>query len=172
VTDDNLSIIIHELVKTGDLRQDNPSHYNRIEWLIIHNACKKDREQSDDNDGGDNSPPSSEALNPKSLNRWSYRPVWRYRTSLNSDAFIEKCREAIQEVRDDKVEANEMPLQKNEGKRKLQMDSKLRTFLIETDLTSKAISCREICEEFEGSIVTRLRAGIDSGADISTVELD
>ena len=58
MTDDNLSIIIHELVKAGDLRQDNPSHYNRIEWLIIHNACKKDREQSDDNDGGDNSPPS------------------------------------------------------------------------------------------------------------------
>jgi len=91
VTDDNLSIIIHELVKAGDLRQDNPSHYNRIEWLIIHNACKKDREQSDDNDGGDNSPPSmvicgerpacSEARDPKSLNRWS----------VMGDAFIENC---------------------------------------------------------------------------------
>ena len=209
----NVDIIIHELVQAGDLRQDNPSHYNRIEWLIIHNACKKDREvrvrevadtspttgredarlreQSDDNDGGGNSPPSP-ILDPrkasfthrtlKSVNNWSY----------NSPEFISKCRDAIgkfdtatpaeQKVRDDKVEAKqeglspqitiEMPLQKPEGKRKLQMDSKLRTFLIETDLTSKAISCREICEKFESNIVTRLRAGIDSGADLSTVELD
>ena len=169
----NVDIIIHELVQAGDLRQDNPSHYNRIEWLIIHNACKKDREQSDDNDGGDNSPPSSEARDPKSLNRWSYRPVWRYRTSLNSDAFIEKCREAIDKVREKKkVEANDQPISGGNGKRKLQMDSKLRTWLIETDGTKKSISCREICEKFESNIVTRLRAGIDSGADLSTVELD
>jgi hypothetical protein len=62
------------------------------------------------------------------------------------------------------------------GKRKLQMDKKLRTWLVESDLTSKEISCREICETFESkqnpSIVTRLRSGIASGADISTVEID
>jgi len=184
-TEANVDIIIHELVQAGDLRQDNPSGfdtprgystqaYNRIEWLIIHNACKKDREQSDDNDGGDNSPPSmvicgerpacSEARDPQSLNRWSY----------NSDAFIEKCREAIQKVRDGKVaEANEMPSQSSNGKRKLQMDSKLRTWLIEADGTNKkSISCREICLEYDPKIVSRLRAGIDSGADISTVEID
>ena len=58
------------------------------------------------------------------------------------------------------------------GKRKLQMDSKLRTWLIEADGTKKDFSCREICEEFNGNIVMQLRAGIDSGGDISTVELD
>ena len=158
VTDFNLDIIIHELVQDNKLRMDSLSGYSRTEWLVIHKACQED---ATNNDGGDNSPPSP-TLDPKSVNNWSY----------NSPEFISKCRDAIQKVRDDKVEANEMPLQKPEGKRKLQMDSKLRTFLIETDLTSKAISCREICEEFEGSIVTRLRAGIDSGADISTVELD
>jgi hypothetical protein len=68
-----------------------------------------------------------------------------------------------------------MPLQA-EVKRKLQMDKKLRTWLVESDGSKKEISCREICEQFESKqnprIVTRLRAGIDSGADISTVELD
>jgi hypothetical protein len=56
------------------------------------------------------------------------------------------------------------------------MDKKLRTWLVEADGSKKEISCREICETFESkqnpSIVTRLRAGIESGADISTVELD
>jgi hypothetical protein len=88
--------------------------------------------------------------------------------------FLEKCHEVINQVRESKkaVEANEMPLQ-TEVKRKLQMDKKLNTWLVEADGTKKAISCREICEQFnDGSIVTRLRAGIDSGADISTVELD
>jgi len=70
------------------------------------------------------------------------------------------------------VEANEMPLENGNGKRKLQMDKKLRTWLIDSNGTRKAISCREICEKFDSNIVTRLRAGIDSGADISTVELD
>jgi hypothetical protein len=74
------------------------------------------------------------------------------------------------------VEANEQPLESSNGKRKLQMDKKLRTWLVEADGTKKEISCREICEQFESkqnpSIVTRLRAGIDSGADISTVELN
>ena len=162
-TEANVDIIIHELVQAGNLRQDNPSHYNRIEWLIIHNACKEDAQSNDNNDGGDNSPPSSEARDPKSLNRWSY----------NSDAFIEKCREAIEKVRNGKVvEAAEMPLENGNGKRKLQMDKKLRTWLIDSNGTRKAISCREICEKFESNIVTRLRAGIDSGADLSTVELD
>jgi len=156
-TDANVAIIIHELVQSGKLRQDNPSHYNRIEWLMIHNACKDD----DNNDGVSDTPSSDD---PKSLSRWSY----------NSPAFIEKCREAINKVRAAKtVEANEMPLENNNGiKRKIQMDSKLKTWLVEADGTKKAISCREICEKFDGSIVTRLRGGIDSGADISTVELE
>jgi hypothetical protein len=59
------------------------------------------------------------------------------------------------------------------GKRKVQMDKNLRTWLIEADGTKKEISCREICETFnDGSIITRLRAGIDSGADVSTILLD
>jgi hypothetical protein len=104
----------------------------------------------------------------------------------NADDFVSECKEAVDNVNDDdSVEANEQPLEglrlavdseSDNGKRKLQMDKKLRTWLVETDGTKKEISCREICEKFESeknpNIVTRLRAGIDSGADISTVELD
>jgi len=63
----------------------------------------------------------------------------------------------------------------NSGKRKVQMDKKLNTWIIEADGTKKAISCREIAEQFdsyENGIIKRLRMGIDSGADISTIELD
>lgn len=38
----NVDITINELMKTGKLRQDNPSHYDRTEWLTIYNACKND----------------------------------------------------------------------------------------------------------------------------------
>ena len=150
----NVGIIIHDLTQAGKLRQDNPSHYDRTEWLQIHAACVKDAQAERD---------------PKSLNRWSY----------NSVEFLDQCREAIAKVRESKqaVEANEQPLQNGNGdKRKLMMDKKLGTWLVETDGTKKEISCREICETFENKtnprIVTRLRAGIDDGADISTVELD
>jgi hypothetical protein len=148
----NLSILISDLVNAGKLRQDNPSHYDRTEWLLIHEYCQKDVQVERD---------------PESLNRWSY----------NSVAFLEQCKEAIEKVRAEKqIEANEQPLQNGNDKRKLQMDKKLRTWLIEASGTKKEISCREICEQFESKqnprIVTRLRAGIDSGADISTVELD
>jgi len=148
----NVSIIIHDLVQAGKLRQDNPSHYDRTEWLIIHDACKRDAQVERD---------------PKSLNRWSY----------NSVVFLEQCQEAIAKVRaHEQVSANELPLENSNGKRKVQMDKKLRTWLVEADGIKKEISCREICEQFESkqnpSIVTRLRAGIDSGADISTVELN
>ena len=60
----------------------------------------------------------------------------------------------------------------DDGKRKLQMDAKLRTWLIEPDGTKTEISCREICEQFNGNIVMQLRSGIDAGGDISTVELN
>lgn len=144
-----VDILINDLMNAGKLRQDSPSGYDRTEWLMIHTACQKE---------------ASVVRSPKSVNNWS----------RNSAVFLERCREAIDEVRTEKkVEANEMPLENgNGGARRLQMDSKLRTWLIEADGTQKPISCREICEKFESSIVTRLRAGIDSGADISTVELD
>ncbi len=144
-----LDCIIHDLVNWGKLRQDNPSHYDRTEWLLIHDYCQKEASISRD---------------PGSTNNWSY----------NSAVFIDRCKEAIQQVRAKKsIEANELPPMNGNGKRKLQMDKKLRTWLVETDGTKKEISCREICETFnDGSIITRLRAGIDSGADISTVELD
>jgi hypothetical protein len=148
----NVSIIIHDLTQAGKLRQDNPSHYNRTEWLVIFNACQRDAEVTRD---------------PKSLNKWSY----------NSVVFLEQCKEAIEKVRAEKpVEANEQPLENSNGKRKVQMTKDLRTWLVESDGSKKEISCREICEQFESKqnprIVTRLRAGIDSGADISTVELN
>jgi hypothetical protein len=147
----NVSILINDLTQAGKLRQDNPSHYDRTEWLLIYDACKRDAQVERD---------------PKSLNRWSY----------NSAVFLEKCHEVINQVRESKkaVEANEMPLQ-TEVKRKLQMDKKLRTWLVEADGTKKDISCREIAtqyDSYEKGIIKRLRAGIDSGADISTVELN
>jgi len=40
----NVDITINELVKASKLRQDNPSHYNRTEWLTIYNACKNDND--------------------------------------------------------------------------------------------------------------------------------
>jgi len=149
----NLSILINDLVNAGKLRQDNPSHYDRTEWLMIHEYCKKDAIAQAEMD------PEG-----KSLNRWSY----------NSVVFLEECQKRLDAMRAEKqVEANEQPRKQGNGKRKLQMDKKLRTWLVEADGTKKAISCREICEQFnDGSIVTRLRAGIDSGADISTVELN
>ena len=147
-----VDIIINDLVNWKKLRPDNPSGYNRTEYLMIHEYCQKE---------------ASIERNPDSNNNWSY----------NSAVFIDRCKEAIEQVRaENKVEANEQPLEDGNGKRKLQMDKKLRTWLVESDGTKKAISCREICEQFESkqnpSIVTRLRAGIDDGADISTVELD
>jgi len=147
-----LDCIIYDLVNWNKLRQDNPSHYDRREWLLIHEYCQKE---------------ASIERDPKSTNNWSY----------NSAVFIDRCKEAIEKVRaEKKVEANEQPLEGDNGKRKIQMDKKLRTWLIEADGTKKEISCREICEQFENkqnpSIVTRLRAGIDDGADISIVELD
>ena len=120
---------------------------------MIHEYCQKE---------------ASVSIKPGSTNNWSY----------NSAVFISRCKEAIEQVREEKksIEANELPLEGADGKRRLQMDKKLRTWLIEADGTKKAISCREICEQFESkqnpSIVTRLRAGIDDGADISIVELD
>jgi len=147
-----VDIIINDLVNWGKLRKDNPSHYDRTEWLLIHDYCQKE---------------ASVERDPGSTNNWCY----------NSAVFIDRCKEAIEKVRtENKVEANEQPLEGDNGKRKLQMDKKLRTWLIEADGTKKEISCREICEQFETQtnprIVTRLRAGIDDGADISIVELD
>jgi len=144
-----LDCIIYDLVNWNKIRQDNPSHYDRREWLLIHEYCQKEASISRD---------------PKSTNNWSY----------NSAVFIDRCKEAIQKVRDDNtIEANDQPLEGGNGKRQLQMDKKLRTWLIESDGTKKKISCREICEQFnDGSLVTRLRACIDDGADIGIVELD
>jgi len=152
----NLSILISDLVNAGKLRQENPSHYDRTEWLMIHDYCKKDAiaQKEIDPEG-------------KSLNRWSY----------NSVVFLEECQKRIDAMRAEKqVEANEQPLENSNGKRKLQMDKKLNVWILEADGTKTKTSCREICEQFESKqnprIVTRLRAGIDSGADISTVELN
>ena len=87
--------------------------------------------------------------------------------------FVERCKELEADVVDDTPnDADSKPLENGDSKRKLQMDAKLRTWLIEPDGTKTEISCREICEQFAGRFVTQLRAGIDAGGDISTVELD
>ncbi len=53
VPDFKLDILIHDLVKAGTLRQAHPSDYNRKEWLVIFDACKRDAETNgnDDDDG-------------------------------------------------------------------------------------------------------------------------
>ena len=61
-----LDILIHDLVQADTLRQAHPSDYNRKEWLLIFDACKRDRETNgndddDDNNGdGDNPSPNNE----------------------------------------------------------------------------------------------------------------
>ena len=50
-----MDIAIHDLVQAGKLKQKHPSDYDRIEWLMIYNECKKDAET---NGGGDNPSPS------------------------------------------------------------------------------------------------------------------
>lgn len=66
--------LIDDLVNAGKLRQDNPSHYNRTEWLVIHTACQKE---------------ASIMRSPKSLNNWS----------RNSAVVIDRCKEAIEKIR-------------------------------------------------------------------------
>jgi hypothetical protein len=70
----NLSILISDLVNAGKLRQDNPSHYDRTEWLLIHEYCKKDAIAQKEDVGLS---PTITTIDPegKSLNRWSYNSV-------------------------------------------------------------------------------------------------
>jgi hypothetical protein len=70
-----VDIIIADLVKWGKLRKAKPSEYDRAEWILIYDWCKKEA----------NTPREEE-----SLNQWSY----------NSAVFLERCREAIAEVRE------------------------------------------------------------------------
>ena len=77
-----VNVLIDDLVNWGKLRQASPSEYNRAEWIIIYDWCKKEAETSRD---------------PKSLQNWSY----------NSAVFLERCNEAIADVREKKnVEAS------------------------------------------------------------------
>jgi len=54
-----VDIIIYDLVKDEKIRQEHPSNYDRTEWLIIHDACKQDA-SNDNNDGGDKTPSSND----------------------------------------------------------------------------------------------------------------
>jgi hypothetical protein len=77
-----VDIIQNDLVNWGKLRQAKPSEYDRAEWLLIYNWCKKEANTPRD---------------PKSLNRWSY----------NSAVFIARGDEAIAEMREKRtVEAS------------------------------------------------------------------
>ncbi len=61
VPDFTFDILIHDLVKAGTLKQAHPSDYNRKEWMLIFDACKKDAETNgNDNDGGNNTPSSDD----------------------------------------------------------------------------------------------------------------
>jgi hypothetical protein len=77
-----VDIIINDLVNWGFLRQASPSEYNRAEWIIIYDWCKKEAKTPRDQ---------------KSLNQWSY----------NSAVVIERCLKAIADVREKKnIEAS------------------------------------------------------------------
>jgi hypothetical protein len=77
-----VDIIINDLVNWGKLRQASLGEYNRAEWILIYDWCKKEARIMRD---------------PKSLNNWSY----------NSAVFIERCLKAIADVREKKnVEAS------------------------------------------------------------------
>jgi len=59
--------------------------------------------------------------------------------------------------------------------RRLRMDKNLNVWLVEADGTKKKISCREVAEKYdsyEKGLIKQLRAGIECGADISTVEFE
>ena len=62
VPDFTFDILIHDLVKAGTLKQAHPSDYNRKEWLVIFDACKRDAETNghDGDGGGDNTPSSDD----------------------------------------------------------------------------------------------------------------
>ena len=52
VPDFTLDILIHDFVQADTLRQAHPSDYNRKEWLVIFDACKRDAETNGhDGDG-------------------------------------------------------------------------------------------------------------------------
>jgi len=72
-----INLIIRDLVQEGYLRQASPSEYNRLEWRLIYETCKREDAQPD----------------PKSIGNWSY----------NSPIFIDKCRDAIANVKTEKL---------------------------------------------------------------------
>ena len=78
----NLSVLIYDLTQAGKLREDNPSHYNRTEWLMIYDYCQKDAKVQVELD------PEG-----KSLNRWSY----------NSVVFLEECQKRLDAMRAEKL---------------------------------------------------------------------
>jgi hypothetical protein len=77
-----VDIIINDLVNWGKLRKASLGEYNRADWILIYDWCKKEASMPKD---------------PKSLNRWSY----------NSAVFIARGDEAIAEMREKRtVEAS------------------------------------------------------------------
>ena len=42
----NVGIIIYDLTQAGRLRQDSPSHYDRLEWFLIHLACQHEARET------------------------------------------------------------------------------------------------------------------------------
>ena len=308
VPDFKVGIMIHDLVQSK-LRQAHPSDYDRIEWLMIYDACKKDAETNNDdnNDGGDDSPSSPEwetklrecqdaarnyrryyilktdlrreGIIPKehpkewddgdfgklkeecevdaslfsrdigywrielepnkgiwsTLNRYQFlltplqdRCFWCEETKDNlqdccvewgrytfktllcldcqpsteeltskfdklyrgvadpsersaelpetEEAFIAECKkaEAIGTATDDNsVEANAMPVENSDGKRKLVMDKDKNITLIEADGIEKSMRMKDVAFTFGSDVVMRLTQGIQlCGADVSTVEFD
>ncbi len=77
VPDFTLDILIHDLVQADTLRQAHPSDYNRKEWLLIFDACKRDAEinGNDDDDGGDDTPSPAQHVTCCVCNRTLTNPL-------------------------------------------------------------------------------------------------
>ena len=91
VPDFTFEIVINDMVRDGKLEQKHPSDYNRKEWLVIFDACKRD------DDGGDDTPSSNENVscaicsrtltNPESV-RLQVGPICRERIGIEGEAHL------------------------------------------------------------------------------------
>ena len=74
------------------------------------------------------------------------------------DEFVARCKEA--EVTDDNpVDANAMPLENSDGKRKLIMDKDKNITLVKADGTEEQMTIKDVAFTFGSNVVMRLTLG-------------
>jgi hypothetical protein len=98
VPDFTFDILLNDLVRDGKLEQKHTSDYNRKEWLVIFDVCKRDAETNgNDDDGGNNTPSSDEQVscaicsrtltNPESV-RLQVGPICREKIGIEGEAHL------------------------------------------------------------------------------------